>query len=94
MTSYVYLYSCPDGSGGTKTAPIKMRMLYSSSKATVAELAAGVKIDVRLEIAGPEDLEGDVIVNTIHPPKEEKKVSFARPMRPGKGGARLTTKKQ
>lgn len=44
----VYIYSCPDGSGGTKGAPVKMRMLYSSSKAAVAEILtqAGVKADV------------------------------------------------
>jgi len=96
ITSFVYIYSCPDGSGGTKPAPVKMRMLYSSSKAAVSEILtqAGAKADARLEIATPEDLDEDVVISALHPQKEEKKASFARPMRPGKGGARLTTKKQ
>jgi len=96
ITSFVYIYSCPDGTGGTKSSPVKLRMLYSSSKAAVSEILtqAGAKAEARLEIATPEDLDDEVIISALHPQKEEKKASFARPMRPGKGGARLTTKKQ
>ena len=92
----VFVYSCPDGSGGTKATPVKLRMLYSSSKAAVAEILTqnGGKADARLEVASPEDLDEDLVISTLHPQKEEKKAAFARPMRPGKGGARLTTKKQ
>ena len=38
LTFLVYIYSCPDGSGKTKSAPVKMRMLYSSSKGAAADL--------------------------------------------------------
>jgi hypothetical protein len=92
----VYIYSCPDGSGGTKGAPVKLRMLYSSSKAAVAEILsqAGASAEARLEVSSPEDIDEEVIMNALHPPKEEKKVTFSRPMRPGKGGARLVRERE
>jgi hypothetical protein len=43
----VYIYSCPDGSNGKKSAPIRMRMLYSSSKANVASIG-NVTIDAKV----------------------------------------------
>jgi len=91
ITSYVYIYSCPDGSNGTKSAPVKQRMLYSSSKANVGEIVSSVggKVDARIEINSPVDLSEEEILNTLHPQKEEKKQSFSKPSRPGAGQRKL-----
>jgi len=91
VTSFVYVYSCPDGSKGTKSAPVRMRMLYSSSKANVADVikSVGGNIDARLEINAPDDLVEEEVVTTLHPPQAEQTKTFAKPSRPGKGGARL-----
>jgi len=94
VTSIVFIYSSPDGSNGTKSAPVKMRMLYSSSKANVGEIvkSVGGNVDGRLEINTADDISEDVIMNLIHPQKEEKKANFSKPSRPGKGGRTLTKK--
>jgi len=93
-SSFVYLFSCPDGSQGTKSAPVRMRMLYSSSKANVAEIvkASGGTIAARLEINSGEEIDEEELVNILHPQKVEQSKNFARPARPGKGGARLIRK--
>jgi len=92
--SIVFIYSSPDGSNGTKSAPVKMRMLYSSSKANVGEIvkSVGGNVDGRLEINTAEDISEDILMNLIHPQKEEKKANFSKPSRPGKGGRTLTKK--
>jgi len=94
VTSNVYIYSSPDGSSGTKSAPVRMRMLYSSSKANVEEIvkSLGGKIDTKMEINTKEDLSEDVLFNLLHPQKEEKKAAFTKPSRPGKGGRTLIRK--
>jgi len=71
-----------------------MRMLYSSSKANVADIvkAAGGNIDARLEVNTGEEIDEEELLNTLHPQKAEQAKSFARPSRPGKGGARLIRK--
>jgi len=94
VTSYVYLYSCPDGSKGTKSAPVRMRMLYSSSKANVGEIikANGGNIDARIEVNCGDEINQEELLNTLHPQKVEQAKNFARPSRPGKGGARLIKK--
>jgi len=94
ITSIVYIYSSPDGSSGTKSAPVRMRMLYSSSKANVEEIvkSLGGKIDGKLEINTKEDLSEEVLTNLLHPQKEEKKAAFTKPSRPGKGGRTLIRK--
>jgi len=72
--SVVYCYSCP-------SSPVKLRMLYSTSKANVASLAEskGVTVDCKLEITnGPEFSEED-IHTALHPLKAEAKKSFAKP---------------
>jgi len=94
VTSYVYVYSSPDGSKSSKPAPIRMRMLYSSSKANVGEIikSVGGKIDGKMEINTSEDISEEVLVNLIHPQKEEKKSAFVKPTRPGKGGRQLIRK--
>jgi len=92
VSSTVFLFSCPDGSKGTKSAPVKMRMLYSSSKANVSEIikANGGEINARFEINAEEDISEEEIRLILHPKQEEKKATFNRPSRPGKGGARMT----
>jgi twinfilin-like protein len=91
QTSYIFLYSCPDGSKGTKSAPVKMRMLYSSSKANVGEIVAqlGGKIDARLEVNSPEDLIEEEILSQLHPQAEKKEAAFSKPSRPGRGPRNL-----
>jgi len=94
VTSYVFVYSSPDGTNGTKSAPVRMRMLYSSSKANVGEIlsVAGGKVDGKLEINTANDLTEEVLSNLIHPQKEEKKANFTKPSRPGKGVRQLIKK--
>lgn len=87
----VYIYSCPDGSGNTKSAPVKMRMLYSSSKANVAEILSkvGGSVAAKMEINTSDELEEEAILTLLHPKQEEKKESFAKPSRNVKGPRRL-----
>jgi len=94
VTSYIYLYSSPDGSNGTKSAPVRMRMLYSSSKANVGDIlnSVGGKVDGKLEINTASDISEEIFFNLIHPQKEEKKANFTKPSRPGKGGRQLIRK--
>jgi len=71
-----------------------MRMLYSTSKANVADIvkATGGNIDAKLEINTGEEINAEELLMTLHPQQAEAKVTFSKPARPGKGGARLTRK--
>jgi len=90
LDSIVYIFSCPDGSAGTKSAPVKMRMLYSSSKANVESLVSkNTKIDLKVEINAPSEISANSIETELHPPKPEEKKAFTRPTRPGAGSRRL-----
>jgi len=91
VTSYVYLFSCPDGSKGTKSAPVRQRMLYSSSKAHVGELlkSVGGNIDAKIEINAPDDIVEEEIFTAIHPQAAEKKKAFSKPTRAGQGARKL-----
>ncbi|PRP77870.1 hypothetical protein PROFUN_08544 [Planoprotostelium fungivorum] len=91
VNSHVFIFSCPDGSKGTKSAPIRMRMLYSSSKANVSNILTGVdgKIDTKFEINSPEDLNEEELVAQLHPVTEVKKAAFSKPTGPGKGTRKL-----
>jgi len=90
LSSIIMVYSCPDGSGNTKSAPVRQRMLYSSSKANIENILSSVsgKTDLKLEINQGHEIHPDAIYNQLHPPKEEKKEAFAKPKGPG-GGKRL-----
>jgi twinfilin-like protein len=94
QTAHVFLFSCPDGSKNTKSAPVKQRMLYSSSKANVSNMlaASGGSIGTKFEINAGDDVTEENIHETLHPKKAEEKKAFSKPSRPGKGGARLTKK--
>jgi len=86
LDNIVFIYSCPD------TAPVKQRMLYSTVKAVVTGAAEDARVIVernaRIEVTDPGDITEEYLVEVLHPVKEVKK-GFARPQRPGKGGARL-----
>jgi len=92
--SIIYLFSCPDGSKGTKSAPVRMRMLYSTSKANVADLvkASNGEINAKLEINTGDEINEEQLLLTLHPQEAEAKATFSKPARPGKGGARLIKK--
>jgi len=86
LDSIVFVYSCPD------SAPVKQRMLYSTVKAVVTGAAEDARVVVerngKIEVNDPEDITEEFLIESLHPAVEVKK-GFARPTRPGKGGARL-----
>lgn len=71
----VMIYSCPDGSGNTKSAPVRLKMLYSSSKANIENIltSVGGKYDVKMEVNQADEVNPDAIFFQLHPPKEQKK---------------------
>jgi len=72
--SIVYCYSCP-------SSPVKLRMLYSTSKANVGSVAEsnGVIADCKIEITNaPEFNENDLTV-ILHPPKAAQKKTITKP---------------
>jgi len=91
LRSIVMIYSCPDGSNNTKSAPVRQRMLYSSSKANIENIltSLGGKCDIKLEVNSGSEVSSEGIHNQLHPPKEEKKEAFAKPKGPTRGGKRL-----
>jgi len=91
LSSIVMIYSCPDGSGNTKSAPVRLRMLYSSSKANIENIltSIGSKADVKVEVNQSSEVHPEAIHLQLHPPKEEKKEAFAKPKGPTRGGKRL-----
>lgn len=95
LTSIIYIYSCPDGSGGTQSSPVKLRMLYSSSKANVENVATSndIQIDLKMEINSPSELTEEIISNELHPPPVEEKKKFSRPAPAGGGARRAPTRR-
>eukprot|EP01132_Coremiostelium_polycephalum_P002442 gene2442-3015_t len=91
LNSNVFIFSCPDGSSGTKSAPVRMRMLYSSSKANVESLLTRneEKVDLKLEINAPSEVSESIINSELHPQKQEEKKAFSKPTRPGAGSRKL-----
>jgi len=87
----IMIFSCPDGSGGTKSAPVRLRMLYSSSKANIENIVTSLsgKVELKLEVNNSGEVGEEIITNLIHPQKEEEKKNFAKPKGPSKGGKRL-----
>ncbi len=75
LKSVVMIYSCPDGSGNTKSAPVRLRMLYSSSKANIENILTtiGGRVDAKLEVNQSSEVSPQAIHTQLHPPKEEKK---------------------
>jgi len=91
LNSLVYIFSCPDGSGGTQSSPVRLRMLYSSSKQNVENFLTGngLALALKMEVNTPKEVQADVIDNSLHPPAAEQKEKFSKPSRPGKGNRRL-----
>jgi len=89
IDSNVFIYSNPDNS------PIKLRMLYSTVKSVVSAAAeeSGIIVERngKIEADDPSEVTAEYLNSALHPVKEQKK-GFARPARPGKGGARLIKK--
>ena len=83
FNSILYVFSCPDGSGNTKSAPVRQRMLYSSSKGAVeailTSISDDIKVDLKLEINNPKDVNVQEITDKIHPPPVQQKKMFAKP---------------
>eukprot|EP01108_Squamamoeba_japonica_P003038 TRINITY_DN2536_c0_g1_i1.p1 TRINITY_DN2536_c0_g1~~TRINITY_DN2536_c0_g1_i1.p1 ORF type:complete len:333 (-),score=146.19 TRINITY_DN2536_c0_g1_i1:34-1032(-) len=90
----VFVYTCPDGSGSTTACPIKMRMLYSSSKARVVQLleANGGTVAKSFEFNEPSEVDEGDMDNALHPPKAAVKAAFTKPSRPGRGARKLIRK--
>jgi len=86
--SVVFVYSC------TNNSPVKLKMLYSTVKAVANSTCenVGLKIDKRIEVSEGSEFTADLLVETLHPPMENKKQAFSKPSRPGKGNARLVKK--
>jgi len=64
--SLIFIFSCPDGSAGTKSAPVRARMLYSSSKGRVESLI-GIPVNLKLEINSAKDINIQEIHEKISP---------------------------
>lgn len=82
--SSVFAFSCPDGSGGTKGAPVKQRMLYASSKANAIGIPAnnGFEVACKLDVASGQDFAEEEYSVLVHPPQEEEKKGFRKPAAP------------
>jgi len=83
--SLVFIYSCPDKS------PVKLKMLYSTVKAVAIGSAEslGLTIAKKIEITEGSEVTEDLLNELIHPPSEDKKQTFNKPSRPGKGKPRV-----
>lgn len=91
LTTSLFIYSCPTGSDGTVSAPIKQRTLYSSSKSHIALTAEslGFANYTKLEINSGMEVSETNINLTLHPPVVEEKKAFSKPSKPGRGPPRL-----
>ncbi|GBG32220.1 Twinfilin [Hondaea fermentalgiana] len=86
-----YIFSCPEG---TK---IRVRMLYSTCKATLAHHIdeLGIELTKVFELGDPSDI--DDLLKMYDTPDESagkiKQANYAKPSRPGRGKARIMKKK-
>jgi len=91
IESIVFVYSMP-GYG----APIKERMMYSSSKNPFVDGVllgqVGLTIAKRLEIDSGNEVTRDAIYSELHPPEETAKKTFSKPKGPGGRGPRRMIK--
>lgn len=91
LESIVFVYSMP-GYG----APIKERMMYSSSKNPLLDgvLVGQLGLDVakRLEVDSGSEVTREAIFNELHPPEETAKKTFSKPKGPGGRGPRRMIK--
>jgi len=83
--SLVFIYSCPEKS------PVKLKMLYSTVKAVAigTSESLGLTISKKVEITEANEITEDLLIELLHPPSEDKKQTFNKPSRPGKGKPRV-----
>jgi len=81
--SLIFAFSCPDGSGGTKSAPLRSRMLYATSKMNVAALAEskGFEIAHKMEIGSGLEFAENEFAPILHPVVVQE-TSFKKPAAP------------
>jgi twinfilin-like protein len=87
----VFIYSMPG-----YNCSIKERMLYSTCKAPlldIAEQELGLEIGRKIETDDPKEITSDFLYDSIHPKKNIAKTQFAKPKGPaGRGPKRMTAK--
>jgi len=91
LNTLIFAFSCPDGSGGSKSAPVRSRTLYASSKNNVATIPTqrGLEVSHRMDIANAADFAQNEYANEIHPPPVVAQTGFKKPAAPGRGAKRL-----
>jgi len=95
LDTLIFAFSCPDGSGGTKSAPVRSRMLYASSKQNVSNLGAqrGLECTHKMEISNGGDFAENEYASVIHPVAVAANTGFKKPVAPGRGARKLVTDK-
>jgi len=86
FTSLIFCYSCVlSGAKGTISAPVKQRMLYSTSKANVMGVveSRGLSIAARIEVNSADEFSAAEVLPILHPAKAEGKKTFAKAKPPG-----------
>jgi twinfilin-like protein len=96
FNTVIYCFSCPDGSAGTTASPIKLRMLYATSKSNVTQLfeQRNIEVGLKLEICKADEFSEEELTNTLHPAKVEKKVVKKPTKSGGRGGRRIIRGKE
>jgi len=82
FTSLVFCYSCVlSGAKGSISAPVKHRMLYSTSKSNVVTIAEsrGLQIGAKIEINSVDEFTAQDLLPVLHPAKAEAKKTFNKP---------------
>lgn len=89
LNTIVFIYSMPG-----YNCSIKERMLYSTCKAPLVDIAEqeiGLDIGRKIEIDDPKEICADFLYDEIHPKKNIVKQQFAKPRGPtGRGPKRVT----
>jgi len=82
ITSLIFCYSCVlTGAKGQISAPVKQRMLYSTSKANVVSVAESREMHIacKIEVNSVDEFSAAEILPVLHPPKAEAKKTFNKP---------------
>jgi twinfilin-like protein len=89
----VFIYCCP------MSAKVKLKMLYSTvNKAAIGAIEeTGLKITKKVEVESPSEITEKDLLLELHPETSKnankklgQEAKFSKPMRPGKGRARMT----
>jgi len=80
----VFVYYCPDVAGP------RLKMFYSSCKSMAVKTAEkfGLTVTKQLEVSVSSELSAAFVLDELYPKKTVTK-AFAKPAKPGRGGARL-----